>query len=127
MDGATVHGLIDVWGTSGSDMYAVGYLGTILHYDPAQMTTTTAPSSNTTTIPELCSIEQIYGEHSEQTQLLRYFRDNVLSKTPEGQEISKLYYEWSPAMVQAMEEDEAFKEEVRGVIDGVLGLIGGVE
>ena len=29
----------------------------------------------------------------------------------------------SPAMVKAMEEDEAFKEEVKEMIDGMLTLI----
>ena len=40
-----------------------------------------------------------------------------------GQEIIKLYYQWSPAIVNAMEEDEEFKKEVKMMIDGVLGLI----
>jgi hypothetical protein len=31
--------------------------------------------------------------------------------------------QWSPAIVKAMEEDEKFKEDVREMIDGVLGLI----
>ena len=34
-----------------------------------------------------------------------------------------LYYEWSPAIVEAMEEDEGFKEEVKEMIDGILPLI----
>jgi len=51
----------------------------------------------------------------------------VLSTTPEGQEIIKLYYEWSPAIVQAMESDEEFKEDVKELVDGILGLIGGME
>ena len=48
---------------------------------------------------------------------------DVLNKTSEGQELIKLYYEWSPAIVKAMEEDEEFKEEVKEMIDGVLELI----
>ena len=32
----------------------------------------------------------LYGEYSEETELLRYFRDNVLCTTPEGQEIIRL-------------------------------------
>jgi hypothetical protein len=51
------------------------------------------------------------------------FRDNVLSKTPEGQGVIKLYYEWGPAVVKAMEEDEIFKEEVKAVINGFLSLV----
>ena len=39
--------------------------------------------------------------------------------------IIRLYYQWSPAIVKAMEEDEGFKEEVKELLDGVLELIGG--
>ena len=85
-------------------------------------TTTTAPITTTTTAK--CPCKKLYGEYSEETELLRYFRDNILSQTPEGQEIIRLYYEWSPAIVKAMEADEEFKEEVKEMIDGVLGLVG---
>jgi len=47
-----------------------------------------------------------------------------LSKSPEGQELINLYYQWSPEIVKAMEKDEEFKEEVKEMIDGVLGLVG---
>lgn len=70
-----------------------------------------------------CPIKKLYGEHSEETELLKYFRDNVLSKTPEGQELIKLYYRWCPMIVKAMEGDEEFKEEVREMIEAILPLI----
>ena len=72
-----------------------------------------------------CPTEQIYGEHSEKTELLRHFRDNVLSQTTEGKEIIRLYYQWSPVIVKAMEKDEEFKEQLKEMIDGVLELVGG--
>jgi hypothetical protein len=72
----------------------------------------------------ICLIEQIYGEDSEETELLRYLRDNVLSTAPKGQELIRLYYEWSPVIVEMMEEDEEFKAQVKEMIDGVLELIG---
>jgi hypothetical protein len=72
---------------------------------------------------EPCLVEQIYGEHSEVSKLLRHLRDNVLSQTPEGQELIRLYYELSSTIVKAMEEDEEFREEVKEMIDGVLELI----
>ena len=50
-----------------------------------------------------------------------------MSQTQEGQEIIRLYYQWSPVIVKAMEEDEEFKEEVKEMIDGVLELVGGGE
>jgi len=74
----------------------------------------------------LCPARQIYGDNSEKTQLLRYVRDNLLNTTTEGRELIKLYYQWGPAIVKAMEEDEEFKEEVKEIIDGVLSMIRGV-
>jgi hypothetical protein len=47
-----------------------------------------------------------------------------MRRTPEGQELIKLYYQWSPAIVRAMQADEQFKEEVKQVVDGVLELMG---
>jgi hypothetical protein len=35
----------------------------------------------------------------------------------------RLYYEWSPVIMKAMEEDEEFEQEVKEIIDGVLPLI----
>jgi hypothetical protein len=54
---------------------------------------------------------------------MRNFRDEILCKTLVGQEIIRLYHVWSPAIAQAMEEDEEFKEEVKAMIDGILLLI----
>jgi hypothetical protein len=70
-----------------------------------------------------CPTEQIYGSHSEEVALLRAFRDNLLSKTPAGQQVIKLYYQWSPAIVESMEADKSFKARVREVIDEALPMI----
>jgi hypothetical protein len=95
---------------------------------PASTTTTTSvePSTTTTTttVQNPCAALKIYGEHSKEVELLRYVRDNILDKTSEGQELIKLYYEWSPAIVKAMEKDGGIKEEVKELINGVLGLVG---
>ena len=64
-------------------------------------------------------------QDSEEVKLLRYIRDNVVRKTPEGQEIIRLYYQLSPMIVKVMKKDEEFKEEVKALIDGILGLVGG--
>ena len=71
----------------------------------------------------LCPVTAIYGEHSEQTELLRSLRDNILSKTQEGKELIKLYYAWSPAIVKAMEVDEYLKEKVKEMIAGILPFV----
>jgi hypothetical protein len=73
--------------------------------------------------PGLCAAKEIYGEDSKEVELMRYARDNILKSTAEGQELIKLYYEWSPAIVKAMEEDEEIKEQIRELIDGLLPLI----
>jgi hypothetical protein len=86
-------------------------------------TTSTIQGSTTTTTAQPCPTEEIYGEHSQETALLRYLRDNVLSTTPEGQEIIRLYYQWSPVMVEMMETDVAFKAQVKKMINGVIVLM----
>jgi hypothetical protein len=48
-----------------------------------------------------------------------------LNKTPEGQEMIRLYYALSPLVVKVMKEDSEFKEEVKGVIDAILYLMRG--
>jgi hypothetical protein len=112
----------------------VGYDIGAFEYGSGAVTTTTGPittttivATTTTTTEGACPSEEIYGEDSEETQLLRYFRDNILNQTPEGQEIIRLYYQWGPAIVKAMEQDEEFKEEMKEMIDGVMHLLRGVE
>ena len=88
-------------------------------------TTTTAQvtSTSTTTITNgPCPAESIYGEGSLEVTLLRAVRDTVLSQTPEGREIIKLYYQWSPVVTMALRNDEAFKAEVKELLDGILSL-----
>jgi hypothetical protein len=88
----------------------------------ATNTTTSIPSTTTITDP-LCPVELLYGEYAEETEFLRMIRDTILIRTEKGLEIIKQYYEWSPIIVKAMEEDEAFKKEVKELVDGVLELI----
>lgn len=78
---------------------------------------------NSTTTTTLCPSLGIYGEGSEEVRLLRYFRDGVLRITPEGQELIKLYYQWSPFIVQTMENDEKFKEWIKEMINSLLPII----
>ena len=75
--------------------------------------------------PSICPVILALDSREDDINILRRFRDEVLGKTPEGQEIIKLYYQWSPVIVKAMEEDEEFKAEVTEIIDGVLPLIKG--
>ena len=67
-----------------------------------------------------CPVPFIYGEDSEETELLRSFRDEILNQTPAGQELTRLYYELSPVIVEIINEDEEFKAQVKEMIDGVV-------
>ncbi len=67
--------------------------------------------------------EEIYGSAAPETQLIRNFRDTVLSATPEGQQLIKLYYIWSPFLVQAMREDDTFKGQLKETVDKILQVI----
>jgi hypothetical protein len=70
-----------------------------------------------------CPLINALNNDEKKIDTLRRFRDEVLSKTPVGQEYIRLYYEWSPVIVQAMEEDEEFKQEVRELIEQLLPMI----
>jgi len=79
--------------------------------------------TTTTSQPEgPCPVEEIYGEHSAEVQILRAVRDNILSQTPEGREIIKLYYQWAPMITMAVRNDRALKAEMQELIDGILKL-----
>jgi hypothetical protein len=70
-----------------------------------------------------CPATEIYGADSDETNLLRSFRDNVLKNEPAGRELIKLYYAYSPLIVEIMKNDE-FKEEVKENIDVILFSFG---
>lgn len=86
-------------------------------------TTTSTDVSTTTSSTEECCLLNIYGEDSEEVEVLRYLRDSVLSKTPAGREIIRLYYQLSPVISIAVQSDEEVKEEVKEMVDGILLLI----
>lgn len=93
-------------------------MSTGCHFDECNAVTTTTTEPGTT-----CPSKEIYGEGSLEVTLLRVVRDNLLSQTPEGQELITLYYRWSPEIVKIMETDETFKEEFKNMIDELLPMI----
>jgi hypothetical protein len=92
---------------------------------PASTTVITSSSTTTTTSSRPCVAELLYGEDSAEAGLLRCVRDSVFNRTPEGREIIRLYYQWSPLLVKAMEADAEFKQWVMETIDSVLPMIEG--
>lgn len=110
--------------SDGNVLYAATEGGGVFRIGEVEITTSSTSSSSTsTTKEEICPVQAIYGQHSKEVEWLRCFRDEVLIKTSEGQALIRLYYEWSPAIVQAMEEDEECKREVKKIIDGILPMI----
>jgi len=78
--------------------------------------------TTTTTVSEPCPSEELYGEYSKETLLLRDFRNKVLIKTPAGGEIIKLYYQWSPVIAKVMRDDKRFRDDVRKIMDDILPM-----
>jgi hypothetical protein len=90
---------------------------------PDITTSTTTPSS-TTTVPLVpCPLLELYGEHSEEVNYLRYVRDEFLRKNPAGRALIKFYYQISPSIIKVMREDKIFNEELREMIDSVLPIL----
>jgi hypothetical protein len=124
VDSGTDKIFYDIWGIPGSVIFVVGIEGTILQYDLApQVTTSIVVTTTTTARSGLCPANTIYGENSPEAELLRLFRDEVLNTTVEGQEIIRLYYDWSPLIVRALEEDEELRAEITEVVDEILLLL----
>ncbi len=90
---------------------------------PTTSSTTTTPPVTTTTsslpVP-LCLAEEIYGEDAEETALLRLVRDELLSTTPEGQELIRLYYQWNALLARVPGDNAAIREEIKELIDEIL-------
>ncbi|MCX5905063.1 MAG: leucine-rich repeat domain-containing protein [Proteobacteria bacterium] len=87
-------------------------------------TTSTIQSTTTTTVPaNLCAAEAIYGSNSEETELLRRYRDKVLSKSASGRQMIKTYYELSPAVAEVLQNNEAARENARKVLDSLMPAI----
>jgi hypothetical protein len=113
-----------VYNLSGMGISSIGAIGGSYRGSeiPPETTTTTINSTTTTTMPKpsLCATEAIYGEQSEQAALLRKYRDNVLSKTRDGQEIIKTYYKFSPPVTKLLEQRPLLKNRAKAFIDSML-------
>jgi ABC-type amino acid transport substrate-binding protein len=102
--------VIDMQIVSGIPIWVAGRAS-----DPASTTTTSEPAS--------CPSEEIYGVNAEETALIRKVRDDVLNKSDAGRAFIKLYYQMSPALLQAMTESKAFKQEVREILDLIVPVL----
>lgn len=72
---------------------------------------------------EPCAATYLLGGGDPKIRTLRQFRDTVLSRTPEGKALIRLYYLLSPLTVKAMKGDRVFQEKVRVMIDDAMPAI----
>jgi|GEM_PF-1540355 len=89
----------------------------------AQATTSIQPITTTTAPATLCPVEAIYGSDSEETKLLRVYRDKVLSKSASGRQMIKTYYELSPAVVEVLQNNDTARANTRQILDNLLPAI----
>jgi hypothetical protein len=76
-----------------------------------------------TVIIKKCAAEAIYGRDSEETELLREYRDKVLSKSATGRQMIKTYYELSPAVADVLQKNDAVRASARRVLDSLMPAI----
>jgi len=95
-------------------------------FESANGTTSSTTITSTTTTSSLiiCFLDWLLGEDADAIDYLRNVRDTYLKNSPEGREIIRLYYQWSPFLVQAVGADEELKKEMKAVIDDFLQLMG---
>lgn len=90
-------------------------LVTVIDYGNSGIT-----SQATINVYSACAMLNVYGNDLRKIELLRKYRDSVLRQSPEGQTIINLYYVWSPILIQLMQKDEIFKEDLKSLIDTFL-------
>jgi hypothetical protein len=98
--------------------------GTSTTHGPVHATVgSTASTTTTTAADDQCAVETIYGEHSVEVELLRDYRDTVLSRSATGRRIISQYYELSPAVVEFLRKNPAARERARRALDSMLPAI----
>ncbi len=86
----------------------------------SSVASTSISSSTTTSSKPPCLMETIYGEDSEEVAILRCVRDTMLRGNPEGREVVKLYYAWSPFLIRMIENDQVLQGEFKDMLDVFL-------
>ncbi len=74
-------------------------------------------------LKERCAAQVALNNDSRSLNTLRAFRDQTLNKTRCGQKAVKLFYEYSPALVKAMEENTMLQASVRALLTACVTVI----
>jgi len=70
-----------------------------------------------------CAASAVLGSDNPQLGSLRLLRDEVLSKSPAGRQIIKLYYAASNQMTAAINSNPALKKSARQALESILPAI----
>ena len=98
--------------------------GTSTIHGPVHATAGSPASTTTTTATDdQCAVETIYGERSAEAEVLRKYRDTVLSRSETGRRIISQYYELSPAVAEFLRQNPAARERARRALDSMLPAI----
>jgi len=67
-----------------------------------------------------CAASVALDNDQDKLDILRRYRDEVLVKTPDGQETIRLYYEWSPLLVEVIEDNEGLRQQVGYLCETII-------
>lgn len=70
-----------------------------------------------------CAAAAVLGADDAQLDTLRAFRDGVLAKSPVGQQLIKIYYAKSGALIAAFEKNPALKNYAKAALQAVLPVV----
>ena len=115
-----------VWGSSSTDVFAVGDYGTILHYGESVTTTTVPVTTTTTTTPGgVCPAITVMGADSNEINRLRVFRNEMFSKTSSGKQYTALYYKHALELSAIFARNRELREQSKQIIQALMPTITG--
>ena len=71
-----------------------------------------------------CPAKMVFENDTETLDLLRSFRDKVLSTTPEGRRWTAFYYRYAELISDLLEKSPALRRQSRAALEGLLPNIG---
>ena len=73
--------------------------------------------------PGQCFVSRVVGDKSSRAEILRQFRDDVLSENVTGQVLIDIYYKISPTLSRAINKSPTLKKMSVWIIDTLLPVI----
>lgn len=70
-----------------------------------------------------CAAAYVLGSDDPQLNTLRAFRDNVLAKSPAGQQLIKLYYAQNDKLIALIETSPAFKNAAKNILAAIVPAV----